>query len=128
MTGQREWSGACVAGVAGALLCALHIGSGDGETRVLLILRAAIVFLAFAILAIVLLLMPRRPLVLSGGAILANVAALAYVFDVFRSSSGDLRASEALGIPVTIAALAQVGAFAIAAFASRRSESESAGG
>jgi hypothetical protein len=122
MSAKREWGAACAAGVAGAVLCAVHIDAGDGETRVMLVLRAAIVFLAFAILAVLLLVMQRRPLLLSAGAILANAASLAYVFDVFRSSSTGLRATEALGIPVTIAAVVQLGAFAVAAFASHKAE------
>ena len=76
---------ACVSGVVGAVVSALSLNTGLGEQRVVLIVRAAIVLLGFAVAGGLLLLRPTRHRIVWGSVTLLNAFALAAVFGGLRT-------------------------------------------
>jgi len=104
------------AGIFGAVIAILSLDPTAGSLRVTMVVRGAVVLLAFALAGLAVLVRP--PKVLVGWVLLAavNAAALAVIFGAGYSAEGIAHLSpfEALGVLPLIAGVAQVGAIVAA--------------
>ena len=116
---QTSMTVAALAGVFGAMACALVISPEAGSTRVTIVMRGAVVLLASSVAAIVLMLRPPRELVVWALCSAGCAIALAIVLGgagYTPSGLGGMAPSEALGPLPAILALVQVGGFIVATF------------